>query len=239
VRILLVGSNHFGNPGRDVINAEMDDVLGAGRQAEIVDLTGRLAGFAPTVVAVERPADRQREVDADYAAYRAGSQPLGRDEAQQIGFRLAASLGHDRVLAVDWNDDLGAADPLAYAREHEPDLYAAFEDVAAEVVAADNAHLGRPLPELFAHLNSPDALRRNERLYALTATMGVSDGYRGAAWVAGWVGRNLRILANLLRATRPADRVLLLYGAGHVPELARAITAYDPAALEDVLPYLS
>ena len=37
----------------------------------------------------------------------------------------------------------------------------------------------------------------------------------GANWVMLWYGRNLRIFDNIVRGTRPGDRVLVVYGAGH------------------------
>lgn len=47
--------------------------------------------------------------------------------ALQLGFRLAAELGHERVYAIDWNEAEGYAHGLdeayAFAQAHQPDLY--------------------------------------------------------------------------------------------------------------------
>ena len=61
--LLIVGSGHFANPGRGVVNVHVDDVLGPKRQAEVKDLVNRLAAFKPTIVAVEWPASQQDKLD--------------------------------------------------------------------------------------------------------------------------------------------------------------------------------
>lgn len=61
-----------------------------------------------------------------------------------------------------------------------------------------------------------------ERPYLDLAMLGDAYDAPGAAWVAGWQFRNLRIFANLTRATRPGDRrVLALFGYGHGLPLTR------------------
>ncbi len=53
-----------------------------------------------------------------------------------------------------------------------------------------------------------------------------------------WYHRNVRIFANVLRVTEPGDRLLMLYGAGHVPilaHLAEASGAYRLADPRDIL----
>ncbi len=103
--LLIVGTPHFGNPGRDVINTQVPDVLTPERQAEIEALVEKLAAFRPTRVAVEWSADKQARLDQRYADYRAGRYTLSPNEIDQIGLRLAARLNLARVDAVDSSDD--------------------------------------------------------------------------------------------------------------------------------------
>ena len=53
VQVMVLGTYHFANPGQDVVNAEADDMLAPGRQAELEALTRQLAAFHPTAIAVE------------------------------------------------------------------------------------------------------------------------------------------------------------------------------------------
>src|SRR5690606_40077211 len=56
----------------------------------------QLAEFRPTRIAIEVAARRQDGLDKRYNDYRNGQYELARDEAEQIGLRLAAMLGHER-----------------------------------------------------------------------------------------------------------------------------------------------
>lgn len=63
--------------------------------------------------------------------------------------------------------------------------------------------------------------------------------YAGADLVVRWYQRNLRIMANLHRSiSGPDDRVLVVYGQGHIP-LLRQFTSESPdLCLVNPLPYL-
>jgi hypothetical protein len=53
-----------------------------------------------------------------------------------------------------------------------------------------------------------------------------------------WYHRNIRIYANILRITDPGDRLLIFYGAGHVPVLRHLLGASGEYELDDPYPYL-
>ena len=52
--LLVLGSGHLDNPGHDVVNTKVDDVLAPARQAEINKVVGQLASYRPTHIAVGR-----------------------------------------------------------------------------------------------------------------------------------------------------------------------------------------
>src|SRR6185503_733147 len=55
-QVMLVGTYHFSNPGKDLNNVKAVDIFAAGRQQEIGKVLAGLGRFAPTQVAVEWPA---------------------------------------------------------------------------------------------------------------------------------------------------------------------------------------
>jgi hypothetical protein len=55
-QVLLVGTYHLANPGKDLNNVKAVDILAADRQREIGNVVAGPARFAPTQVAVEWPA---------------------------------------------------------------------------------------------------------------------------------------------------------------------------------------
>jgi hypothetical protein len=62
----------------------------------------------------------------------------------------------------------------------------------------------------------------------------------GIDWVQGWYSRNLRIYANLVRLIESADeRVLVVYGAGHVTLLTQFLRDSGLYKVESPLTYLA
>ncbi len=224
--LLVIGSYHMNNPGRDVFNLVADDVLTERRQAEIAEVAARLAAFQPTQVAIERNWRMAADWQRDYAAYRAGTFALTRDERHQIAFRVAARAGVDRVTAVDWDDPdpvatgVAPPNPWEYAAVHQPPLHGRMQATGQTQLAEMAAVLASgTVRDLLRWLNSPRETASNHRMYlGAVALVGEASDPVGVAWLAGWYHRNLTIFSNLVRlAASPSDRVLALYGAGHVP----------------------
>jgi hypothetical protein len=102
VEVMVVGVFHMSNPGHDIHNLKVDDVLEPKRQGEIAAVTAALASFKPTKVGVEWAAD----VVADrYKQYLAGTLPASRNEVVQLGFRLAKTTGAEGVYGLDADGD--------------------------------------------------------------------------------------------------------------------------------------
>ncbi len=217
--LLILGTAHFANPGRDEFNFEVEDVLSDARQAEIEALVGQLAAFQPTQVAVEMLAANQDRLDARYRAYREGSYQLSRNEVDQIGLRLAAEVGLERVNAVDWNDN-----PPGELSEFDWPSYAEIAGQEARLSAIRDPERFSAVPQLgqqtistwLRQMNGSDALAESHRIYFDIAMIGDDTSQPGANWVGHWYSRNLRIFNNLVEiAERPQDRVLVIYGQGH------------------------
>lgn len=241
--LVVVGVLHFANPGRDAINVKFDDVLAPKRQKEIAELVDRLAAFKPTRVAVEYPAAKQAKLDERYRAYRAGTYTLTRNETDQIGLRLAAKLGLDRVDAADWDGNFPGTDAdydfRAWANAHEQKerFDKIFDPAQAKV---EEALLARStIGEFLCELNRPDRLASDNRLYFDIARLGGAEDNPGAAWVGGWHGRNLRIFANFVRiAAKPDDRLVAVFGAGHKFLLDEFADQSHAFKVDDVRPLL-
>ena len=53
VQVMVLGTYHFDNPGRDKVNVRVDDVTSPRRQRELAKLADAVAEFKPTRVMVE------------------------------------------------------------------------------------------------------------------------------------------------------------------------------------------
>lgn len=243
-QLLVLGSPHFGNPGRDIANVHVEDVRSPARQREIEAVVARLATFRPTHVAVEWPAEKQASLDKRYADYRAGRYTLAADEVDQIGLRLAARLGLDRVDAVDWNNEPPGKDAdydfPAWADAHgRGDEWKALQAVGQKRASAQGELMAcTPISDWYRRLNAPAYRAQDQQLYYEIARFGDQAANPGAAWVGTWYARNLRILDNLRRIAHPGDRVFAIFGAGHgflLDQQARESGAFRVA---DTLAYL-
>ncbi|WP_435363448.1 DUF5694 domain-containing protein [Haloarchaeobius sp. DYHT-AS-18] len=242
--VLLLGTYHMDNPGLDVVNVDADDVLAPARQRELRDLADRLISWDPDLVAIERPHDRQDQVDSLYEDYRTGVRTYDaeatvdpphparndpttecRSETVQVGFRLADRLDHERVHAVDCpmrldartDDEAEAVDLGELTRRATSELDVPLPDPGAKQRETDEHLHESTIPEHLHWLNQEDRLHGNHDLMFAAAMAGTDRRYLGSELLGAWYERNLRMVENVWRATDDTDeRVLLLVGSGHV-----------------------
>jgi hypothetical protein len=225
---LFLGTGHWSNPGKDYKSIEFDDMLAPGRQREIGDCLERLAGFAPTKVALEVMADATDELNADYQRFRAGNLALTANERHQLGFRFANAMGHDRIYGIDWHDltrEIGWDAAIAFARQHGQHKFIAFftqlEQEGDEDRAAERDRIRRwSVREQLLETNDSASLADSHRIYMDLAQVGEGSNYIGGDVILRWYERNMKIFLNIARiATSPVDRVLVVIGGGHLPLL--------------------
>lgn len=239
VQVMVLGVFHFHNPNADYAQFEGIDVLAPERQREIEAVVEALEAFAPTKIAVERPVSEDGALVADYRAYRAGEFQLTAKEVHQLGFRLAARLGHDKVYPVDYQMGMRMDSLLAYASEHEPDFMRRFDAYIGEIVELmDRMQREESIAANLRFMNVPENIMRAHEPYAVLATVGAVDGYAGARAVGDWYDRNLRIFANLAAITTPGDRVLFVVGMGHSPILRHLVETHPSMQLVEAIGYL-
>lgn len=224
--LLVVGSAHFGNPGQDIGNTRVENVLAPDRQREIEAVVERLARFHPNHVAVEWDTADQAKLDKRYADYRAGRYKLTADESDQLGLRLAARLNLPRVDAVDFQAEKPGKDSdydfVGWMKAHgRATEWAAFQRQAQAQADANGARQRcSSVGDWLRYFADPNYVALNEAPYYTIARMGDARDNPGANWVGQWHARNLKIYANLARvAGRPGDRTVVIFGAGHAPLL--------------------
>lgn len=243
--LLVVGTGHFSNPGHDLVNSRVDDVLTPARQEQIATVVQQLAAFQPTRVAVEWQATQQSQLDSAYHDYVAGKAQLGRTETEQLGLRLAKLAGLNHVEAVDWNG-LPPGPPDQYAWDTYGNAHTQRDAVSAILNVSSLSYLnvlplekGTDLSTWLLRINSDAFLAAIHRFYFDIPMIDDADLQPGANYVGSWYARNLRIFANIARvATKPGDRVVVIYGAGHaylLRQFARESGAFRVVDVADVI----
>jgi hypothetical protein len=226
VQVMLLGTYHFANPGRDAIKQDIDDVLKPQRQAELEDIATRLARWQPDRIAVEWPWSRTDTTQARYARYRAGTLAPNRNEVVQIGFRLAARLGHAGVYPIDDDSYLDLNDSLRAIDLRRPEFKRTRDSMNAILqseAATKNAWMRQTtIVQHLQRANSDEALHGTNSLGMFGGYLAAGEGgnYGGPQFLAKWYERNFNMAHNLTRILRPdVKRILVVVGSGHVPPL--------------------
>ena len=220
--VLVLGVYHMANPGHDIFNMQADDVLAPKRQAEIAQLTEVLKKFHPTKIAVEGSFSDNR-IPKRYADYVAGKYELTRNEVEQIGFRLARELGHKTVYPVDVDGEFPFQHIVNYAKAsgRSKELDAMMGEVGA-MVKAQNAYLAsHTVLETLLYMNSDDKVAEDVGFYYREAQFGEPWDWAGADLVSDWFRRNMRIYSNVVQLVESNERLLVIFGAGHLGWLQR------------------
>lgn len=165
--IVILGAYHMGSPGNDTYNLEVDDVLSEKRQKEIAAVVDKLAAFRPAKVMIESP-HWTTHWSERYSQWREGKYTLGRNEIEQLGFRVAAKMNHTRLWPVDYPMWMSGITP---AEQHKPKQKPAAAPAPVKPAA--------PLPpaiqerqdrmrtmtagDYLAWLNAPEQYRQNHQ----------------------------------------------------------------------------
>jgi hypothetical protein len=216
--VLVLGVYHMSNPGRDIFNMQADDVLAPKRQAEIAQVIAALQKFHPTKIAVEAEAGDDT-IPKRYTDYLAGKHELTRNEIEQVGFRLAKELNHKTVYPADAEGDFPYQRLVNYAKGsgRSKELDALMDEIGA-TVKAQNAYLAsHTILETLLYMNADDKVAADVGFYYRQARIGEPGDWAGADLVSDWFRRNMRIYSNIAQlADSPNERVLVIFGAGHL-----------------------
>jgi len=223
VQVMVLGTYHFGNPGLDAHNTTADDVCGVHRQEELSAVANALRTFNPTRVMVEWQIDSPDFSIPEYAKFAQSDGPCVRDEIYQIGFRLARLVGLHTVEGIDEKGGPDKPDYFPYqavqdyARLHDENGILAESDRAFDEATESFNALERTasIAELLAHLNDPNQPIVTNKFYYEWLRIGGKNTWAGAELNAYWYMRNAKIFSKLMTASRPGDRIVVVFGGGH------------------------
>jgi Family of unknown function (DUF5694) len=209
--IILVGTFHF----------EQDAELIKRKENEIKELVNYLAGFKPTGIALEWEKTEDDELNKEYKNSN-GNYSI--DEIQQVGFRLAEKLKHEKVYAVNWTGHLTQDDINNLnneIRNSYPDLLNTMMTLIekAAVISSDSE-----LINSFRELNDKRSVKDFEKMYL--SFVDVKDGrgeMLGFTFLNKWMERELMICKNIVETStsNSEERILLIIGSDHLWMLRR------------------
>lgn len=228
--VFLVGSFHFGYYNLDAYKTKEEDqvdVLSPKRQAEMQELMEYIYRFKPNKIAVESGPITGYLMHR-YKSYRNGEKPLARDEMEQIGFRIMEHFNLDTIYGVNdvpvMYDLYDGKDSLTF-RPVLDEMYADWDFSSDDEISLkykefynydDQLALKTNLLDYFKYMNSDKVLDRGFGAY-LAGDFKLGDTRGADALAMHWYSRNLRIFRHIQQiTTSPEDRILVLFGAGHI-----------------------
>lgn len=227
--VLVLGVFHMANPGRDIFNMQVDDVLIPKRQAELTQLMEVLKKFQPTKIAIE--ADMYGKRRQEYLDYVAGKHTLSRNEIEQIGYRLAKELGHKSIYPVDADGEFPYQRFMNYAKAsgRGKEMEALMNEVGVMVKTQNDYLTSHTVLETLVYMNADSKVEQDVGFYYRQAHFGEPGDWAGADLVSDWFRRNMRIYSNIVGLVEsPNERVLVIYGSGHLGWLQHSF-ANDPS----------
>ena len=247
-QVLLVGTFHFAYYNLDAVKTAADkqiNILSPQKQKEVVELVNFIAVFKPTKIIIEgEPGDTTW--NKRYKAYTKGERKLGKNEIEQVAFRLAKKFQLDTLYGADAGsvlDDLYNSKDSLVLRPTLLNIFKGWENYTTDYPCdkaicrrydslqkyEEDLNLRSTILTIFKNSNTDKSLARNFGSYFNGDYFEKGDTRGADALAMDWYNRNLRIYRNIQKATTsPADRILVLFGQGHIAILKQLFES-DPA----------
>lgn len=239
-KVAILGMLHFTSKN-NTVSQKFTEVKTKKRQAEIKNLIESLKVFNPNKIAVERPYRSEEELNTKYRSYLDGTYELTEEETDQIAFRLARELNHQRLYLAYSPVQYAFDSTVAFAKRNgQSKLIDSIIENAAELAEEyDKIALNGTIQDAVYYLNTEGAIAKNHLGYILLSQIGDKQNKIGAETVGDWYKSNIKIFENIRQlADSNTERVLVLYGQGHLKILNQLIEDSPELELVDINEYL-
>lgn len=229
VKVMTLGVFHFNFPNLDtrkIDDKDKIDVLEEKYQKEIVKIVNAIKKFMPTKIVIEVQPASQKRIDSLYNAYRLGKHSLGRNEMEQLGFRLANELKINKLECVDtWGKFYESlnylfSDTSSRAKAFEHYYFNNADTIYNKQDSGISFSMDRGIIDNLLYLNDPQTIKESLGPYLIGHfKYEENEGdFTGVDFETGrWFNRNLRIFRNIQRIPKcTSDRILIIFGGGHM-----------------------
>ena len=242
--LVVLGTYRMETAGYNVTNPKDADVTAPERQKQIVALVERLKKIKPTKIAVECAAADDARTNYAYNRYLSEGYQLSKNETNQIGFRLAKELSHEKVYCVDWVES--PTELLSnYRRNASRDvelvgfLRTFYQNLKKDMDAEYEKLFTFSVTDQLVLLNQRARMEKEHQRYFDLLRIGREKEHVGVNFLSWWYGKNMKILTNIMKITdSPGDRVLVIYGAEHNKLLTQFAKESGYYKVESPLKYL-
>ncbi len=221
VQVMVLGTWHFAGSDPDLISVKTDSPLSPRRQRELEEVAAALAKFRPTVVVTERVTSAPDYVDPKFAEFSPADLSTVENERVQVAYRLAASAAVSRVLGIDEQPADGEPDYFPFNTLMQHAVETGQGDAVGALIARAQSVIGEETKRLSsltireALIEANAGLMSSPEFYYELLKFDAGERQPAAELNAYWFMRNAKIFSKLIDVTKPGDRVVIVYGAGH------------------------
>lgn len=230
VKVILLGTYHFNNPGNDMIKQKDRNILSKENQQDLEEITDKIKAsvYKPDQIFVESNFNKKNELNANYQSYLKDQYHKFTDtikkerlkryytegETFQFGYRLAKKLEHKELYPIDSLLEM-RFDILLKEVNSNPALKEEFSNINASL--SDKCLEKSNLSDIFLCINEKSNLDKNIGFYISFANkVIINKDYFGSNLVTDWYKRNLIMYANIQNQLKPNTKtILVLVGSGH------------------------
>lgn len=250
-KVLMIGTFHF-----HLIQSQLGidfDITTKENQKELEEIIKQIEAYKPTKIFVEWEFSKQRELDELYKLYlkdksfhlikeRYGKNETKyfNSEVQQLGFRLADALDHQKLYAFDYflnepNDTIMKAIQKTNQIDLMNEIQADFGEYGQLLISKFQQE--KSLQELLLFFNSSSfEYRLNMGYISLFNKVGSIEDFSGAYFVSERFRRNLYMYSLIQKQLDKSDeRIVVIVGGQHSAGI-REFVKHDKALEEVELP---
>lgn len=230
VKVILLGTYHFNNPGSDMIKHKERSILSEESQKDLDNLVDKISAsvYKPDQIFVESYFSAKKELNTNYQSYLKNQYHKFTDtikrertkryytegETFQLGYRLAKKLKHEELYPIDSLIEM-KFNILLKEVNSNPELKKEFDAIKTSL--SDNCLEKSNLSEIFLCLNEKSKLDNNLGFYISFANkVMINNDYFGSNLVTDWYKRNLIMYSNIQSQLKPDTKsIFVLVGSGH------------------------
>ena len=215
--ILLFGIFHF---SEEKIDFSSDEI-----QSQLDDLSLAISKFSPTAVAVEL--DKEKYGEKISLSDGNWKNEFSREQFS-LGARIAVHAGLEFLYPID------KVFPLNADMINSENMQLILPRLKY-LQKLDESH---DIKEKCRFINSRQYASHDANMYLDINSQNRTGDYFESKCLSEWYFRNLCIFSNLQGIAKEHDKIVVLYGAGHIPILKDLINMSDTMNLIDINNYL-
>lgn len=253
--ILVIGTYHFSNPGADVAQYKVLDILSEKPQKQLEQIATAIAKFKPNKIFTEWELKDQLALDTLYNKYQDGTyfdyvakkypkrKFYVQNEIIQLAFRTAKKANHKKVYAIDYQETSFDFDSIMKFTDsiRLPNFKKeVMLDIKDTETKSNALFATNDLLKCLYYFNSKELRETDIPWYVGKINDSDKLGtYIGAFLASEWYRRNLYMLANIQKQTESSDnRIMILAGASHITmfvDLLKHDSNYKIVELKEVM----